>query len=87
MAVNNETLRACFISPNVSDSNWEPANMVDAIDALGSSVERAARSLGNADACTPMGGLEALGKQIGETGELVADALNNVAAAIAEHGE
>lgn len=47
------------------------------IEGLGSAVEslaRAVRLLGNADAITPMGGLEALGKEIGEGLSRVAEA-------------
>lgn len=43
----SESLERCFISPNVTDSNFEDANVVDVID-------RAARNLGKiAEAITP----------------------------------
>jgi hypothetical protein len=35
-----EALRATLISPNVSDSNWEPANVVDVLHDLGNAVEK-----------------------------------------------
>lgn len=42
-----ESLERCFISPNVTDSNFEDANVVDVIN-------RAARNLGKiAEAITP----------------------------------
>lgn len=31
-------IRDCFISPNVSDSNWEAANLVDTMDRLATKV-------------------------------------------------
>lgn len=31
-------IRDCFISPNVSDSNWEAANLVDSVDRLATKV-------------------------------------------------
>lgn len=45
-------------------------------------IARALRDLGTGDACTPMGGLEALGVAVVEGGGRIADALNNVAEAI-----
>lgn len=32
-------LKQCFISPNVADSNSEPANMVDALDKISGSLD------------------------------------------------
>ena len=53
-------------------------------------IARSIKLLGNADAATPMGGLEALGKVILESNEAIAcaiselaEAVNNVADAIA----
>lgn len=45
-------------------------------------IARALRDLGNGDACTPMGGLEALGVALVDACGRIADALNNVAEAI-----
>lgn len=35
----------CLISPNVSDSNLEPANVVDVINRLASSIFELARAI------------------------------------------
>ena len=48
-------------------------------------VARAIDRLGNADAATPMGGLEALGAVMKEGSELIAAALNDIARAIDHH--
>ena len=55
--------------------------MVDAVRA----VARSINNLGNADAATSMGGLEALGKVMSESLDRVADALRDVARAIDDH--
>lgn len=34
VALIARTLRSCFISPNVSDSNMEAANLVDVLDDI-----------------------------------------------------
>ena len=47
------------ISPNVPDANMEPANLVDAIAQIGNALRYSAKWLGNGDAGTPMGALEA----------------------------
>lgn len=67
-----------FTSPNVLDSNWESANLVD----VGHSISRAIRNLGNADAATNMGGMEALGAVTKDGLESIASALYSVATAI-----
>jgi hypothetical protein len=77
-----EALRETLISPNVSDSNLEPANVVDVIH----SVSRALRWLGNADAARPMGAIEAHGVAIKEAAEMIASAITDLAEAIREHG-
>ena len=56
----------------------EEVSIADAILFLGRAVDR----LGNADAATPMGGLEALGKVVGEGCHEVAAALTDIAEAI-----
>ena len=67
-----------FTSPNESDSNLETANIVDALYR----VARALRALGNGDAATQMGGMEALGVAMRESADTIAGALNNLADAI-----
>lgn len=51
------------------------------------SVARAIKYLGNGDAMTPMGGLEALGKVMSESIDGLAEAMREVAAAIREQSE
>jgi len=49
-------------------------------------VSRALRDLGNADAATPMGAIEALGVAVREAGHSIASGLQEVADAIRETG-
>jgi hypothetical protein len=63
-------IRDCFMA------NHDDDNVVDALLAIHRSIDR----LGNADAGTPMGGLEALGKVLGE-------GLKAIAGAIEEYGQ
>src|SRR4051812_18932691 len=85
-----EAIDRNFTSPNVADSNMEPANIVDAIHETGRMVAKALDRLGNADAGTPMGGMEALGAVLKEAIEMagteVADGLRAVADAIRDSG-
>jgi ABC-type transporter Mla subunit MlaD len=41
-----DAIRASLISPNVSDSNWEPANVVDVIDDLAGAIRGAGERIG-----------------------------------------
>jgi len=77
-------LRDVLVSPNVPDANFEPAGLVDAIAMAGQAVAAALYRLGNADAATPMGGLEAHGKAILDASENIASAINNLAEAVRE---
>ena len=70
------------ISPNVCDANLEPANIVDALAIIGNSIRTAGKWLGNGDAATPMGALEAHGMAIKEAGGEIASALRDLADAI-----
>mgnify|MGYP001558271493 CR=1 FL=1 len=71
-----------FTSPNESDSNLETANIVDGLYR----VARALRDLGNGNAATSMGGMEALGMTMKESAEIIAGALSDLAEAIRDHG-
>lgn len=53
-------------------------NIADAINRLA----RAVRDLGNADAATPMGGMEALGKAMDESAHTIARGLESLAASV-----
>ena len=58
----------------------EGRNIVDAMFAVSYQL----KNLGNADASTPMGAIEALGKCIMESNSSIADAINNLADAVRE---
>lgn len=77
-----DAIRDSLISPNVPDSNMEAANVVDVIAGAGYNIARAIRLLGNADASTPMGGLEAHGKTVLEAGDNIAGAISELAQAV-----
>lgn len=72
-----------FVSEVVKNDHGHPANVVDVLD----DIARALRLLGNADAATPMGGLEAHGAAILEAADKVAGGLHDVAEAIRETKE
>ena len=74
--------RTLFADPNGDHSQQ---NLVDGLFAIAESLSgltRALRALGNADACTPMGAIEAYSVVVREAGERIAGALQDVAAAI-----
>lgn len=81
-----EALRDTLFSSNVSDSNMEAANVVDALDSVAHAIRYGLRDLGNADAATPMGALEAHGLAIKQAGEHIASAIRDLADAVREHG-
>ena len=59
---------------------------LDENDLVGAieSISRALVSLGNGNACTQMGAIEAHGKAITDAGSKIADAINGLADAIVE---
>ena len=67
-------------SDNVETPNGDDANIVDAV----AMVARALHELGNADAATPMGAIEAHGKAVKESGEEVASGLRAVSISLDE---
>ena len=75
-----------FTSPNVADSNYETANLVDVVDRLGRQIMHAAKWLGNGDAITHMGALEAHGKAVLEGCTAVASAISDLAEAVRQLG-
>lgn len=81
-----KALREVFISPNVDDSNFESANMVDAIAGISNAILYAVKWLGNGDACTPMGAIETHGKAILDASEKISDSIRYLADAIREVG-
>lgn len=77
-----DAIGACFISPNVPDSNFEAANVVDVIAGAGHNISRALKALGNGTSDAPMGAIEFLAVQVREGSSAIASALSEVAAAI-----
>ena len=75
-----------LISPNVSDANMEAANVVDALDSVANAIRYGLSRLGNADAATRMGALEAHGLAIKEGAEEIASAIRDLADAVRERG-
>ena len=76
-----EAIWGTLQSVNESDTNLEAANVVDALCKCARGLHRIAdalQRLGNADANTPMGGLEALGAVHKEGYELLANAISEV---------
>ncbi len=63
-----------------TDDGGDYINITDAVSDVG----RALRLLGNADASTPMGALEAHGKAMLEASENIASGLRGIADAISE---
>jgi hypothetical protein len=60
----HDAIRDVGVSPNERDSNLEPANLVDGLFAIARAIDgltHAVHRLGNADAATPMGAMEAFG--------------------------
>lgn len=87
-----DTLAAVLTSPNVSDSNGEPANLVDAVDSLASAVRFGLKWLGNGDAATTFGAIEGHGMAVLEAAgkiesglESISSAISDLASAIREH--
>jgi hypothetical protein len=59
-----DAIRRTLESVNESDRNFEPANVVDGLFAISRSISElasAVRDLGNGNAATPMGAIEAFG--------------------------
>jgi hypothetical protein len=77
-------IRDTFISPNVSDSNLEPANVVDVIAGAGNAISMAIKLLGNADAATSMGAIENLSCEVRRGSEAMATAMESLADATRE---
>ncbi len=79
-------IRETLTTPNEIDRNGEPANIAEAVFALAESIRSAGKWLGNGDAATPMGALEAHGKAVLDAADRIAGALSDVADAIRKHG-
>ena len=86
-----DKIERCFISPNVSDSNLEPANVVDVIDRAARNLDRIAHAitLGGAAAMrTPDGGkvesLTEAGIYVAQSLDRIAEAIRDLASAVRE---
>lgn len=67
-----EAIRETLISPNVSDSNWEPANVVDSLARIGDGIHLHVKATA------------AAGERIGSGLDAVAAAICNLAEAVRE---
>jgi hypothetical protein len=76
-----QALRDTLISPNVSDSNWEHATLVDVGDEIGRALWKLART---GDLEGSPGTIEAHGEAMKEAATLIADAIYDLAQAIRE---
>jgi hypothetical protein len=83
----DQALTACLISPNVSDSNLEPANVVDVISDGAKAIRYAAKHLGKEDASDPMGAIEFLARETHDASERIADGLSAIAGALEQVAE
>ena len=87
MAADNavaEAIRDTFSSPNVSDANFEPANLVD----VGHMVAQALHALGTNHAAGPgMGGLEFLAVHVAGSLDRIAEAIELHARALGDVAE
>lgn len=79
----NPTAEAILALANVFERFYQDEDnqtIVDAVLSIGRAIDR----LGNADAATPMGAIEALGKAIHDGSERIAQSLDGLAEAIRE---
>jgi hypothetical protein len=60
-------------------------DIIDAIDNVAQAISSGLKYLGNADAATPMGAIEAHGAAMKEAAETIASAISDLAEAVREH--
>lgn len=65
----------------ISEAFYDEDNEMNVVDAL-AGIKRALRDLGNGDAATSMGGMEALGKAVLDSSERISDAITALAMAV-----
>lgn len=89
-----EAIRETLISPNVSDSNWEAANVVDVLASLASGSHRIASAITPKDAApgtdAARGSVSSLAEAVmGVTAGLfaVAEAIDRLSESVGPHGE
>ena len=79
-SVDND-LHDCFIATEASGSHLEGCNLTDALFHIAASLDgvaKAIRDLGNADAATPMGAMEAFGVVVKEGLQQLTEALDGI---------
>jgi hypothetical protein len=79
-----DALMEIGLSDTLCNRGLEPANLVDALKDIGDGIRYAGKWLGNGEAATPMGALEAHGKAILDASENIASAIRGLAEAIQE---
>lgn len=88
-----DQIERCFISPNVSDSNLEPANVVDVINRAAHNLDSIAHAItlsGAAAMRTPGGvkveSLTEAGTYMARSLDRIAEAIRDLASAVRERG-
>lgn len=76
-----QAIRDSFNSPNVPDSNLEPANLVDVAAVVGQGLISAVRRISHGDG-ESLGGLEGAATKIHEGLMAVANSIENLAEAV-----
>jgi phosphoribosylpyrophosphate synthetase len=79
-----ESILEGLVSATEEDEEGNPANVVDALFENGRLIAKALRLLGNADAATPLGALEAHGMAVEKAGERIGNGLESIAEALAD---
>ena len=83
--VKKSELFECFVSGVEENKDHGSANVVDGLYAIASSLDSVAsalRYLGNADAATPMGAIEALGLEVQNGFSSISSSINEVSRAL-----
>jgi len=80
-------LSDALVSDVLENPDGSPANLVDGLSTGLHKIARALTLLGLADASTPFGALEALGMEMKDSSERIAEGLHAIADAIVAQGE
>lgn len=82
-----EELMALFVDACYgNDDDGAPVTLVESLMHGTHEIARALHKLGVADAATSMGALEALGLEVREGSQRIAEGLHAIAVAITDHG-
>ena len=74
-----DAIELTLISPNETDVNLEPANVVDGLFFIGRAIQKVAHALsdlGTGSAETPFGAIEVLAMELKTASELIAGAMD-----------